>query len=326
MKKSNLKSLINQIVKETIIKKLGEGQPIGGVKNDHDFDGGRKNVMKAVNVAENNGRSCECGSGLSSEWQYDGQGIELCRACPKCKQKKLSKYRPEILRGYTQSDVDEPIESEDDRCEEVVRPNNYLGKDLFDKRRELESQINQLREALKEKRFFGKVEEIRGQLNRLERNLIKVNIQIRTLINQSKNYQSGGAQMYPREAVGFDGKYVDDMESGVAVKKLHGLDESADMNQQRAVVMLQDFARRLIYSLGIKDRSSYVKAEKVIQEFLPTFSEYFPDQNLNEETGTGAVAGYQTPFAFSKKKMGSSRAIASAKKYGKVVKSISENK
>lgn len=58
-------------------------------------------------------KPCECGSGEPSEWLFDGNGIELCRACPKCKKEKLSKYRPEILRPYTQADVDEPIEPED---------------------------------------------------------------------------------------------------------------------------------------------------------------------------------------------------------------------
>jgi hypothetical protein len=47
-------------------------------------------------------------------------------------------------------------------------------------------------------------------------------------------------------------------------------------------------------------------------------------KKMDEMTGTGAVAGYSTPFAFSRKnKEGSPRAIAAAKKYGKVVKSIS---
>jgi hypothetical protein len=55
-------------------------------------------------------RLCDCGSGELSEWQYDAQGIELCRTCNRCKQEKLSRYRPEILTGYDQSDVNEPIE------------------------------------------------------------------------------------------------------------------------------------------------------------------------------------------------------------------------
>ncbi len=59
-------------------------------------------------------RPCDCGSGEMSQWEFDGNGIPLCRACPACRQKKLSRYRPEILRGYTQADVDEPIEPEDD--------------------------------------------------------------------------------------------------------------------------------------------------------------------------------------------------------------------
>ena len=143
---------------------------------------------------------------------------------------------------------------------------------------------------------------------------------------EGTGYSQQQKPQYFREKVGFDGKYVDDMESGVAVKKLHGLDEDCGINQQRPMVMYQDFTRRLIYGLGIQDKSSYVKAEKIIKDFLPTFSEYFPDNNLKEETGTGAVAGYATPYAFSKKKEGSSRAIASAKKYGTVVKSISEKK
>ena len=48
-----------------------------------------------------------------SWWENDAQGIPLARVCDKCRAKKLSGYRPEILTGYTQADVDEPIEPED---------------------------------------------------------------------------------------------------------------------------------------------------------------------------------------------------------------------
>jgi hypothetical protein len=44
--------------------------------------------------------------------EYDAQGIFLCYVCPKCKAEKLKGYRPEILTGYSQKDVDEPIEAE----------------------------------------------------------------------------------------------------------------------------------------------------------------------------------------------------------------------
>lgn len=56
---------------------------------------------------------CPCGSGNDSWWEYDAQGIPLCRVCDVCIEGKLAGYRPEILTGYDQSDVDEPIESED---------------------------------------------------------------------------------------------------------------------------------------------------------------------------------------------------------------------
>lgn len=47
-----------------------------------------------------------------SWWEHDAQGIELCRVCAECKDVKLSRYRPEILTGYDQNDVNEPIEPE----------------------------------------------------------------------------------------------------------------------------------------------------------------------------------------------------------------------
>lgn len=47
-----------------------------------------------------------------SWWEHDAQGIPLCRVCDKCIDEKLSRYRPEILSGYTQADVDEPIEEQ----------------------------------------------------------------------------------------------------------------------------------------------------------------------------------------------------------------------
>jgi hypothetical protein len=58
-------------------------------------------------------RPCPCGSGLSSWWENDAKGIPLCRVCNKCCKEKLSAYRPEILTGYSQEDVDEPIETDE---------------------------------------------------------------------------------------------------------------------------------------------------------------------------------------------------------------------
>lgn len=43
-------------------------------------------------------------------WEFDAQGIPLCKVCDECRSEKLGHYRPEILHGYDQSDVDEPIE------------------------------------------------------------------------------------------------------------------------------------------------------------------------------------------------------------------------
>jgi len=45
-----------------------------------------------------------------SWWEKDARGIPLRRVCDKCIKEKLAGYRPEILTGYTQADVDEPIE------------------------------------------------------------------------------------------------------------------------------------------------------------------------------------------------------------------------
>ena len=49
-----------------------------------------------------------------SWWENDAQGIPLARVCDKCVEQVLSKYRPEILSGYDQSDVDESIEPDDE--------------------------------------------------------------------------------------------------------------------------------------------------------------------------------------------------------------------
>jgi hypothetical protein len=53
---------------------------------------------------------CECGSGKESQPEFDGHGIYLFRACPKCYEEKISRFRPDILERY---ECDEPIEDPD---------------------------------------------------------------------------------------------------------------------------------------------------------------------------------------------------------------------
>ncbi len=66
--------------------------------------------IEAYQLEQEEINRCQCGSGEQAQWEYDARGIELCKACSKCRKKKLSGYRREILTGYDQSDVDEPIE------------------------------------------------------------------------------------------------------------------------------------------------------------------------------------------------------------------------
>jgi len=55
---------------------------------------------------------CVEGHDSYSWWESDAQGIPLAKVCGRCVSFKLSMYRPEILTGYTQADVDEAIEPE----------------------------------------------------------------------------------------------------------------------------------------------------------------------------------------------------------------------
>ena len=62
---------------------------------------------------ERHDHSCLNGKpGTYGYWVRDYQGIELCKVCDDCRDEKLSHYRPEILEGYNQSDVDEPIDED----------------------------------------------------------------------------------------------------------------------------------------------------------------------------------------------------------------------
>lgn len=58
----------------------------------------------------------KCGphrKGDGSWWAVDGRGIPLVRVCTSCIKSKLAHYRPEILKPYDETDVDEPIEAQD---------------------------------------------------------------------------------------------------------------------------------------------------------------------------------------------------------------------
>ena len=63
-------------------------------------------------------KSHSCLGGLHSIepswWAHDAQGIPLCRVCEFCESEKLGRYMPQILTGYDQGDVDEPIDGECD--------------------------------------------------------------------------------------------------------------------------------------------------------------------------------------------------------------------
>lgn len=55
---------------------------------------------------------CRCGSGLDSVWAHDARGVELARVCPRCEERVLAAYRPEILWD-SDFELDEDVEPDD---------------------------------------------------------------------------------------------------------------------------------------------------------------------------------------------------------------------
>jgi hypothetical protein len=58
-------------------------------------------------------RKCPCGSGENSWWESDARGIPLARVCVKCREKQLSKYRPEVLTNCNYDTYGEQIEEDE---------------------------------------------------------------------------------------------------------------------------------------------------------------------------------------------------------------------
>lgn len=66
---------------------------------------------------------CRYGEHPSPSWPvYDARSIYLCRVCEHCEAEKLSEFRPEILTGYDESDVDEPIDPDGPEFDEDSIP------------------------------------------------------------------------------------------------------------------------------------------------------------------------------------------------------------
>ncbi len=207
-------------------------------------------------------RPCDCGSGQMSHWELDGRGIPLCRVCPACKQKKLSRYRPEILKHYTQADVDEPIEPDGDDLWEVNSGHKYW-------------------------------------MSYTEHNMVaaKKSNDIVALLRHAKNV---------------------------------GADQFGIYNQQPGFhsTTQQEFLVAWYDKSGSGYWSNMAKKNPELRKIQIKSLDALPAPKIKEQTSSGAVFSggptIQTPAWGTRNKQGSPRAIKAAKKYGKVVKSISE--
>lgn len=133
------------------------------------------------------------------------------------------------------------------------------------------------------------------------------------------------------------GRYKDDMENGQAIKRLHNLNEYSEIGNGFFEISSKD-ARKLSAGRlpepgkevlvpapqGMETTNGFVwlartvKGGKVVWSIRDSggWKLVNGQARLEEESGTGAVAGYATPYAFSKKKSGSQRALDVTTKMG----------
>ena len=112
-----------------------------------------------------------CETGMSHP-VYDAQRIYLCRVCSECEEAKLSRYRPEILTGYDQSDVNEPIEAEDQMETPFVKELSILVNTLTDRVLDIQKEFSILR-AEHDRFFKNELLNIRNDISDIKRNIRK---------------------------------------------------------------------------------------------------------------------------------------------------------
>ncbi len=445
--KPKLKRVIEEIIRDTIVNKLiGEGQPVGGVKNDHDFDAGRYGVMKAVNVAENHNLIGIPTLHADVVKVRDGSGVDSGKigTIVKTKYKQTNggmipdesgAYKPQPVGWISVKFDDGHVSSfPRNRLERASRINPKLKEKVgFDGKYvdDMESgtavkKLHNLDESNKQKfvypENFKQVKNYIRIVRRPETNEFIVTWYENGRLNEDKSYftddikdawdtfnhmkpqvDKSNSGMNENEEEKILGKFVNrgeiqlegglDYDTAYKIAKYHwdifgqsGKDEHGvwnfqtrgnrwccavgKLNGQPAMLSVTTTPGRLQLLVGrelIPERKEnlnelggpptqmgyvigalrmYKGDRQKAMEWLGKmaekawrnrarqlsgdysramlFLEKNPDYKVNEMTSSGAAGAYNTPFAFSKNKMGSSRAIKSAKKYGTVVKSISE--
>lgn len=246
MKRSQLKQLIKQIIRESI-------QDV-----NPEFADGTVRPMPATSVAEGryDAKPCDCGSGQNSFWANDARGIPLKRVCPKCRDEKLKGYRQDVLDNPNY-EADEPIEP--DYQESVVKEDNevYMKGKFVDRGEvKLEGGLDpKLANYIANNHW-----DVMGELGKDERGVF--------------NYKTRGDRWCCSVGM-LDGKpaMLSVTTTPGRLQLLVGKELSANSNKQS-------------------------------------------DEPINEMSSTGAAAGYSTPFAFTKNKKGSKKAIDATEKMG----------
>ena len=240
MKKSQLKELIKNIIKEASLHE--DEMP---VTKDPDLKRGVEPVMGFVNVEESgrgNGRPCNCGSGLPSEEIHDARGIYVGRVCKKCKKEKLKGFRKDIFTDPNYQ-TDEPIE-----------PDEYEEQSSSGAAGGFATPF-----AFKKKKI-REIDDTTGGLPEISHGFYEINR------NLASKLSSG-----PLPQPGFE--------------KLVGAPAGFKTKNGFVWLTLTRHNEKLVWS--IRDAGNWKLENNVA---------VLSAGGLDEMTGTGAVAGYQTPF------------------------------
>jgi hypothetical protein len=354
--KNDLK-IIQQLIPKISVqpKKVQSEKTLPDGRYDNDMESALQS-KKISGMSENGKKSeyerhgpCSCGSGLPAYAKLDAKGKPIARVCKRCDRKQRTKIK-------ALSKTPTPIKLDDDDLTEVAGfgsaaiatigglaiykilrniIDNYNVARKHDDVRMTDKNINTLLRVAKihnPKLKDDDIEFIRDEIRRAV-----ANGTITTMADLKRYLDSRAGEKKLEEVNKRGVEYP-------IIKKIKNACRRFFKNEIESIkiayknipndivfeVVLGEpkWERKFIRFHGINKpfevwddaTEKFIPSDMMVRNFPPV-----EEVNIQEMTGTGAVAGYSTPFAFSRKKDGSKRALDVTKKLGfKVVKSISE--